>query len=76
MIDALDTSKWPNAGTGGGSSYTYDAAFWPALCAVVEHGGKAADTSWNKVVNGITNLCTWKASLRAYPRFSRWPRNK
>jgi len=76
MIDVLHTSKWPNAGAAGGSSYIYDATFWAELCAAVEHGGHAADAPWNKVVNGITNLYTWKAGFRACPRFSRWPRNK
>lgn len=63
------TPRWPN-------SYNYDAIFWSALCAAVERGGKAADTAWNRVINGITNLDTWKVGFRTYPRFNRWPRNK
>lgn len=69
MRQVRGTPRWPN-------SYNYDAIFWAALCAAVERGGSAADTAWNRVINGITNLDTWKAGFRTYPRFNRWPRNK
>ena len=69
MTQITKTPIWPN-------SYNYDAIFWAAFCAAVERGGNAADMAWNKVVNGITNLSTWKAGFRTYPRFNRWPRNK
>jgi hypothetical protein len=60
MREVRGTPRWPN-------SYNYDAIFWAALCAAVERGSSAADAAWNRVVNGIMNLDTWKAGFRSYP---------
>jgi len=69
VTQTTKTLNWP-------TSYSYDAIIWPAFCAAVESGDNSADMAWSKVFDSITNLNTWKAGVRTYPRFNRRPRNK
>ena len=67
---------WEAAKPDISAGYSYPSQFWGAFCAAVERDIPGANAAWNKVMNGITNLSTWRQGFRSDPRFNRWPRNK
>lgn len=52
----------------------YPSYFWSALMAAYERGVSGADTAVDTVVNGITDLTTWRAGFGSDPRWGAWPK--
>jgi hypothetical protein len=58
----------------GGTDYC--AQYFAALSAAVERDISGAATAWTTVVNGVSNLATWRQAYRTQPQVNRWPRNQ
>lgn len=57
------------------SSSLYTANFWAALMAACERSVAGATTAVETVLNGITNLTTWRTTFGTDPRWGAYARN-
>jgi hypothetical protein len=69
-------TNWSTTFASNTAGANYPSYFWAALCCAVERGVSGADAAWSKVINGITNLTTWRTGHATDPRWGYWPRNK
>ena len=69
------TDLYSDGTTAGNGGANYASYFWSALVAAADRGVAGAATAWNAVLDGITNLATWRGGFASDPRWGSTPLN-